>query len=142
MVEIQVKTASGRGEETNWPVGAKAQAFAESDDEWFIFVLLPKVPQVPRSFVVPRDHVSAAAWISHEDWRTDPSAPAGKRNAGVDRARVLVRVWSGYEDRWDLLDAPTTAAPVLLPTSYYRLALDERVGLPPGHPWIGHLPRW
>ena len=105
-------------------------------------VLLPKIPQVPRTFVVPRDHVSAAAWISHEDWRTNLSAPPGTRNAGVDRARVGLGAWKGYEDRWDLLNRPTTEAPVLLPPSFRELALGERVGLPPHHPWNSHLPKW
>src|SRR5690349_18402063 len=70
MVEIQVKTATDRGHRSNWPIGAKAQQFALSEREWFAFVLVPtdSAWRAPRTFVVPRDHVSAAAWIVHQAW--------------------------------------------------------------------------
>jgi hypothetical protein len=73
MAGIQVKAASAQHRsEANWPINAKAQQFALSEREWFVFVMLPISGwQAPRSFVVPRDHVSAAAWIIHKDWRTD-----------------------------------------------------------------------
>jgi len=145
MVEIQVKAANARhrSENTNWPINAKAQQFALSEREWFVFVMLPISGwQAPRSFVVHRDHVSAAAWISHQDWRTDLSAVAGKRNAEVDAARVTLATWLGYEDRWDLLDNSAFDAPVLLPQRLRGLARDPRVGLPPNHPWTEHLPNW
>jgi hypothetical protein len=142
MVEIQVKTASQRGDGTSWPLGTKAQLFAKSEHEWFVLVLLPELPGVPRAFVVPRNHVSAATWIVHQDWRTDPSVPAGTRNATLDQARIRWTVWRGYEDRWDLLGTPTTEVPVLLPSWLRERALDERVGLPPGHPWNDDLPKW
>ena len=145
MVEIQVKAANARhrSESTNWPINAKAQQFALSEREWFVFVMLPISGwQAPRSFVIPRDHVSAAAWISHQDWRTEPSAVAGKRNAEVDAARVTLATWLGYEDRWDLLDNSAFDAPVLLPQRLRGLARDPRVGLPPNHPWTEHLPNW
>jgi hypothetical protein len=141
-VEIQVKTASQRGQATSWPLGTKAQLVAESEHEWFVLVLLPELPGTPRAFVVPRDHLSAAAWIVHQDWRTDPSAPAGSRNADLDQARIRWTVWRGYEDRWDLLGMPTPEVAVLLPPPLRGLALGERVGLPPGHPWNDHLPKW
>jgi hypothetical protein len=95
-----------------------------------------------QAFVVPRNHVAAAAWISHMHWRTDPDVETGRRNAGVDQARVSAPVFTGYEDRWDLLDGPTTDAPVLLPPEYRSLALEKRVGLPPEHPWHDALPEW
>jgi hypothetical protein len=145
MVEIQVKAANAqhRSESTNWLINAKAQQFALSEREWFVFVMLPISGwQAPRSFVIPRDHVSAAAWIIHKDWRTDPSVAAGKRNAGVDAARVKLATWLDYEDRWDLLDNSAFDAPVLLPQRLRGLALEPRVGLPPNHPWTEHLPNW
>jgi hypothetical protein len=82
-VEIQVKAASDRGSRTSWPLGGITQLTAASEHEWFVLVLLPKFPLAPRAFVAPRDHVSAATWIVHEDWRTDPSA----RNAPISQAR-------------------------------------------------------
>ncbi|MGP8002161.1 MAG: hypothetical protein ACLPKI_33315 [Streptosporangiaceae bacterium] len=141
-VEIQVKTASQRGETTSWPLGTKAQLFAKSEHEWFVLVLLPELPGSPSAFVVPRDHLSAATWIVHQDWRTAPSAPVGTRNAGLDQARIRWTVFRGYEDRWDLLGKRTTEVAVLLDPGLRELALDERVGLPPGHPWKDHLPKF
>jgi hypothetical protein len=142
MVEIQVKTASKMSNTTSWPLSNKAQLVSRSPHEWFVFVLLPQVPQPPKAFVVPRDHVSAATWIAHQDWLTDPGVPSGKRNAGLDQARVREAVWAGYEDRWDLLAMPTTEVPVLLPGWMRTRALEERVGLPSGHPWATTLPGW
>jgi hypothetical protein len=142
MVEIQVKTASKMSNTTSWPLSGKAQLLSRSPHEWFVFVLLPQVPQPPKAFVVPRDHVSAATWIVHQDWLTDPGVPSGKRNVGLDRARVREAVWAGYEDRWDLLAMPTTEVPVLLPGWLRTRALEERVGLPSGHPWATALPEW
>ena len=143
MIEVQVKTATGATDKTSWPLGSKSQLASRTDREWFVLVALPAdVKQAPRSFVVPRDVVAAAAWISHQDWLTSPDAEPGKRNAAVDRARVLLPIWASYEDRWDLINRPTTDAAVLLPPRYRELALDSRVGLPAGHPWLEELPVW
>jgi hypothetical protein len=142
VVEIQVKTASQRGQTTKWLLGTKAQLPARSEHEWFVLILLPELPNKPRAFVVPRDHLAAAAWIVHQNWRTDPSAPSGKRNADLDQARISWTVWVGYEDRWDLLGTPAAKIPVLLPQELHSLALTERVGLPPAHPWHQNLPTW
>lgn len=140
-VEIQVKSARANGTKTNWPINEKAQQVAVSDREWFAFVALPSdLREAPRTFIVPRDHVSAGAWIIHENWRTDPAVPPGSRNAPVKQARLFIEAWAGYEDRWDLLNAPSTQAPVLLPDHAHDLALQERVGLPTGHPWTEQLP--
>jgi hypothetical protein len=140
--EIQVKTAHSRGESTNWLVGTKAQLIAESQHEWFVFVLLPDFPSMPRAFVVPRNHVSAAAWIGYWDWKSDPTAPAGARNTPLSMARVYLSTWQNYEDRWDLLGTSTSEVPVLLPESYRELAQEKRIGLPAGHPWNDGLPQW
>jgi hypothetical protein len=137
MIEVQVKTANARGEGSNWIIGAKAQQLSQSDREWFAFVLVPVGTEwsAPRTFLVPRDHVAAAAWIVHQDWLTDPTVTPGKRNTPLERARVNIEVWQRYEDRWDLLNQPTHAVPILLPNWVRDLAQQPRVGLPPGHPW-------
>jgi len=140
VIEMQVKTASQRGQATNWLLGTKAQLLARSEHEWFALVILPELPAEPRAFVVPRDHLAAATWIEHKNWLTDTSVPPGTRNAGLDQARISQSVWRGYEGRWDLLLTPTPEVPVLLPTEL--LALTERVGLPPGHPWHQGFPPW
>lgn len=141
-VEIQVKAATDVGSRTSWPLPRVTELLAASGHEWFVFVLLPKVPVAPRAFVVPRDHVSAATWIVHENWRTDPSVPEGRRNAPLSRARIELVIWQGYEDRWDLLGTPTSTVPVLLPSWLRQRCQEERVGLPPGHPWNDDLPVW
>jgi hypothetical protein len=141
-VEIQVKTASEWGSNTRWHLGAAANLIAASEHEWFVLVLLPELPEAPRAFVVPRDHVSAATWIVHRNWLTDPAAPEGKRNAGLSKARIHLAIWEGYEDRWDLLGTLTSKVPVLLPDWLRWCAEEERVGLPPGHPWNKVLPQW
>ena len=141
-VEIQVKTATGSSEKTSWLLGTKAQLFDKSRHEWFVLVMLPPVPAHPRAFVIPRDHVSAAAWIVHMNWLTHPDAAPGKRNAPVERARVNAAVFGGYEDRWDLMAFPTDDCPVLLPSWLRDRSQEDRVGLPSGHPWQAQLPAW
>ena len=91
---------------------------------------------------MPRDDVAAAAWIIHENWRTEPGVEPGKRNAGVDQARVGATSFANYLDRWDLLHEPTRQVPVLLPPDYRDLASSDRVGLPPAHPWRENMPDW
>jgi hypothetical protein len=142
LAEIQVKTATGSSNRTSWVINRKAQEFARSAHEWFVFVAVPAAPAAPRGFVVPRDHVSAATWVVHENWRTDPNVSPGTRNTTIDRARVNMTVWAAYEDRWDLLATPTEDAPVLLPGWIRERTQEGRVGLPPGHPWRSGLPAW
>jgi hypothetical protein len=72
MIEVQVKAASFMTK-PNWIVGGKAQQVARNDREWFVFVALAEQPWGSnRAFVVPRDHVSAAAWIVHQNWLQIP----------------------------------------------------------------------
>jgi hypothetical protein len=141
-IEVQVKAASFMTK-PNWRMNLKAQQLARSDREWFVFVALAKDPWGSnRGFVVPRDHAAATAWTVHQDWLTDPTAKSGSRNTGLEQARVHIPNFAGYENRWDLLEAPASDAPVLLPSGFRELALDERVGLPASHPWHQSLPAW
>lgn len=144
MVEVQVKTAqSSLSRPTNWPLGSRAQLPSQHEREYFVLLAVPpELDAPPRSFVVPRSHVAAAAWIEHMNWLTDPYAELGKRNAPVERARVKLQTFERYENRWDLLFIDEHNAPVLLPASYRELALENRVGLPPGHAWHTELPEW
>lgn len=143
-IEVQVKAARGRGmDRVSWPLGAKTQGPSAHEREYFVLVAVPDDDRLPpRDFVLPRSHVAAAAWVSHMNWLTQPGVPVGQRNAPVDRARVHLSIFEGYEGRWDLLDVDESDAPVLLPPEYRALALDERVGLPDGHAWREHLPEW
>lgn len=145
LVEIQVKTATTPNwDKANWPLGLKSQQPSAHDREYYVFVAVPHDVEVaPRLFVVPRAHVAAAAWISHQDWLTEEGIPAGQRNASAASARVNLWVFENYENRWDLLFADETDAEVLLPPHYRNLALGTRVGLPDGHRWAGaSLPVW
>ena len=76
------------------------------------------------------------------DWLTQPGIPVGQRNTPISNARENFSTWEGYRDRWDLLAHPNSAAPVLLPAAYRVLALSDRVGLPPDHPWRDAVPFW
>ncbi len=144
LVEIQVKTARGeKAERVSWPLGNKSQAPSAHEREYFVLVAVPLDHSVrPRSFVVPRIHVAAAAWIAHMNWLTDPGAAIGKRNAPVDRSRVGVDTFIRYEDRWDLLELDQADAPVLLPPIYREYALSPRVGLREDHEWQRGMPEW
>lgn len=144
LIEIQVKGARGpRMESISWPLGPKSQEPSAHEREYFVLVAIPhQLDQAARNFVVPRVHVAAAAWIEHMNWLTDPSSPAGKRNAPVERSRVSLGTFTSYEDRWDLLEIDQSDVPVLLPTSYRDLALTTRVGLPPDHEWHDGVPEW
>lgn len=131
MVELQVKAAmeNARSTSTNWLLNEKAQLRAQSDREWFAFVIIPReIRAVPRTFVAPRDHVVAGTWIFHQHWATDPAVPAGRRNAPRSQARMSVEAWERYEDQWALLNRSVAVAPVLLPERARDLALDPRVG--------------
>jgi hypothetical protein len=144
LVEVQVKTAMNSGwKDVNWPLGEKSQQASASEAEYFVMVgVLTELRVPPRFFVVPRAHVAAAAWITHQHWLTEPGVPAGKRNVSAARARVYVRTFEAYEDRWDLLDIDESSCPVLLPAHYRDLAREPRVGLPEGHAWRTQLPVW
>jgi hypothetical protein len=143
LIEVQVKTIS-HNRKPSWPMGANWLAAAETDHEWYVFVLLAAdMRDRPRCFVVPRDHAVAGAWIAHEDWRTMPGIPAGKRNTPVVRGRMGLEVWVRYEERWDLLDESSYHAPVMLPPHYRQLLDEPRMNFPDWHPWSTHgVPDW
>ncbi|EAR26116.1 hypothetical protein A20C1_09554 [marine actinobacterium PHSC20C1] len=147
MIEVQVKTANYVGGTTNWPLTTKSQQPELSTREWFVMVIMPSSPvEIPRSFIVPRNHVAAAAWLAHMDWLTAPDAGPGKRNVGPNRSRVNAEAWAWYEDRWDLLLAPTTECPVMLPKWMQEASLLDRVARNPDyswqHPWQENPPVW
>ncbi|MCX7522062.1 hypothetical protein OSC27_07195 [Microbacterium sp. STN6] len=144
LIEVQVKTARGAvWNSISWPLGVKSQGPSLHQREYFVMVAVPHdLAQPPRNFVLPRSHVAAAAWIEHMDWLTDPGAAPGKRNAPVERSRVLLSTLARYQDRWDLLLVDEPDVPVLLPQRFRALAQDSRVGLPEGHAWRDSLPEW
>ena len=136
MIEVQVKTITSG----SWPLGSKGTQPAIGPREWYVFVRLGDFPNKPETWIVPRDHVAAATWVSHMSWLADPAAAPGTRNAGIESARVVAEVWDRYADRWDLLDAPASATPVLLPAWVRDKIGLPGVGLPPEHPWNREIP--
>lgn len=145
-IEVQVKATTDALSKASWILGTKAQQPSLHQHEWFVLVAIsPDPEQQMKAFVVPRDHIAAAAWIGHMHWLTEPGVPPGKRNAGPEQSRVPNRVFARYEGRWDLLGVPTDQVPVMLPPEYRSYALEPRVGLPPGHHWGESekgLPNW
>lgn len=142
MIEVQVKTASFSGR-TTFMLGEKGCNPSRSSGEWFVLVALASDPWgQPRAFVVPRDHVAAATWIQHMEWRTNPTVAPGTRNTSINSARVDDWVFARYEQRWDLLGTPTGSVPVMLPSRFREWAEDPRVGLRADHPWNQVLPEW
>jgi hypothetical protein len=142
LVSIQVKTTTTE-RNPKFMFGAKGCDPAKSDREWYVLVALPSNPDsAPRSFVVPRDHVAAAVWIRHQEWLTNPSVPAGKRNTGLALNRAEAWIFARYEQRWDLLLERTNKVPIMLPPRFREWATNPRVGLPTTHPWAAKLPKW
>lgn len=143
-VAIQVKTAwCNSGQRANWLLGAKGVVSAASDSEWYVLVKLEgPAPARHRHFVVPRDHVAAATWVVHRNWLTDPEVPKGRRNTPLSLARVGEVIFQNYEDRWDLLEQSTQDLAVMLPSWCRSRCLENRVGLPPDHPWNASMPEW
>lgn len=105
-----------------------SQKPALSDHEWYALVMLdPEKPtKAPRTFIIPRNHVAAAAWIGHRNWQNEPGVPAGRRSPGMEQARVGTDVVADYEDRWDLLGTDTAEVSIMLPPWYRELAADPR----------------
>ena len=147
MVEVQVKTVQDLGAKTNWLLGTKSQSPERSEHEWFVLVSVPASPlEVPRSYIVPRNHVAAAAYLAHMSWLTAPDVKPGTRNAGIDMARVNQDEWAWYENRWDLMLSPTSDCPVMLPEWLREASLQKRVidnaDFPWNHPWRDNPPVW
>lgn len=141
-INVQVKTSR----DERWPLNPERIGADRNGGEWFVLVAWHEDTQTLDSYVIPRDHVSAGAWLAHMAWLTDPTVPKGQRNAGPDRARIGLDVFGAYKDRWDLLLKPTDQAPILLPHWCHEVALgkdDVRAKLPDWHPWAGdNLPEW
>ena len=139
-VSIQVKTASSRKNLT-WLVNEKAQKGSLNDAEWFVLVALSSDPGgLNRAFVIPRDHLAGAAWISHMAWLNDPTATR-PRSTGLNQARVPVEDLAGYEDGWDRLQQPTSEVGIRL-SARLKAAAEAHAGFPQVRPWKGKAVRW
>jgi hypothetical protein len=69
-IEVQVKSIRWMDARGRWQLGVKSQQPALSQHEWYALVMLdPGAPTAaPRTFIVPRDHVAAAASPPTREW--------------------------------------------------------------------------
>lgn len=144
-IEVQVKTSNvSRADSTtreNFQLFRAKDEIAKSEYEWFVFVLIPPFPQMMRTFIVPRNHVCAAAWV---EWRISTKYQDSKQRSNATSEQVWVSwlTWQHYEERWDLLGTPTSDVPVMLSVFYRWQAINKFVDMPPGHPWNDEFPEW
>lgn len=133
-------TQGGRLESVRWTWGSLIPQLARSDAEWVVLVSIPVgLCRPPVGFVVPRDHAVAGAYIDHSNYIREGK---GSRKLNMERSHPGHHVFAGYRARWDLLGLPTSECPVLLPSGFKKLACDEGIGVPAGHPRLQGVPPW
>jgi hypothetical protein len=114
LVAIQTKTAS-LNNEFMLNAGIEKPSFAEN--EWVVLVKLHGLVARPSFFVIPHNHVAAAAYARHK--RSMPTPGRGGEPRRDTKIRMLIaKQFAGYEDRWDLLLQPTSEVPNLLAADY------------------------
>lgn len=137
LISVQVKTSRNE----RWPLNVDRIGAQRNDAEWFVLVGWADKTQELSSYVVPRDHVCAAAWLYHMAWLRAPGFEA-KRHCPPSQARVDGEVFTGYKDQWALLLKSTSSVPILLPHWLHEVALRQECALPEWHPWSKKLPNW
>ena len=128
IIAIQTKTAS---EGNQFLLNKKCEVPTSALSDWYILVKLHKLGIRPTFYIVPRNIIAGAAYAQHREWLARPDR-TGKPHNDNDRRMLLAKHFSDYEDRWELLNSPTTEAPLLL-GQWYRECV-ENFGLPQGHP--------
>jgi hypothetical protein len=128
MVAIQTKTASFGNK---FQLHRKAETPTTARNEWYVLVKLHEERTRPTFYVVPRNIVAGAAYAQHREWLSK-SRRDGKPRMDTDKRVMIPAEFSGYEDRWDLLDHPADEAPLLIGAWYAECVRD--FGLPNGHP--------
>lgn len=140
-ISVQVKTSRNE----RWALNPAKIGGQRSSYEWFVLVGWDESSQRLSSYIVPRNHVSAGAWLGHMMWLTDPTAKRA-RNCGPEQARIGTSIFGEYKDQWDFLLYPTDEVPILLPHELHEFAetTNNPDGkLPDWHPWTGdNLPNW
>lgn len=137
-LSIQVKTSRGK----NFPINVVKIPVDTSNHDWFILTQWDQDTNTLEHYIVPRNHVIAIVWAGHMRWLNDPNVPAGKRNAGVEAARIQATDFVGYHERWDLLEKPTDECPILAEHWIHEELLKPETALRPDHPWARDLPAW
>ena len=69
-ISVQVKTSRNE----RWALNPAKIGSQRSLYEWFVLVGWNENEQTLSSYIVPRNHVSAGAWLGHMRWLTDPTA--------------------------------------------------------------------
>lgn len=128
IVAIQTKTASFGNK---FQLGKKDELPSRADNEWYVLVKLHEQRTRPTFYVVPRNVIAGATFAQHREWLSKPRRDGRPRNDGTQRV-MIPSEFAGYEDRWDLLEHPANAAPLLIGAWYEKCVRD--FGLPPGHP--------
>ena len=128
LVAIQTKTASLGNQ---FMVNATMERPSSANNEWVVLVKLHEMRTRASFFIVPHNHVAAAAYAQHRRWLATPGRD-GQQHRDTPRRMLIAKQFLGYEDRWDLLLQPTSEAPNLLGADYADCV--SHWGVPPGHP--------
>lgn len=128
LVAIQAKTASPGNV---FQLDATCEQPAESDNQVVRLREASRRPDSSEFLRCASECCRRAAYASHLAWLAVPKRSGDKRR-DTPRRNFKPTAFSGYEDRWELLERPSTAAPLLI-DSYYD-DLVEQFGLPHGHP--------
>lgn len=116
-IQVQVKSAtkSATRNRVSWHLGKTTSGLDESDRAWFMLVVVPEIPEPLYAYVIPRDHVAAAIYLSQQRLLSESGNPPDSRDGVLDRMRTSETVFEAYRDRWDLLDTSTVEVPIMLP---------------------------
>ncbi len=131
VVAIQTKTTARGG---SWILGIGEETPTILDNEWVILVSLGWMGGQPQYWVMPKNHVAAYLWVSHRRWLKGMKVDGTVRK---DTSMRNVRATSitGYESKWDWLDASTIDVPYsLLPDWVHEGLHDPDIGLRQVHP--------
>jgi len=128
LVAIQTKTSTASD---SFILGVKDETPTERDDAWYVLVRLRGLDQRPDFYVMPRNHVSAACFVSHRNWLVKPGR-GGRAHQDNPMRQIDQSDIQSYRERWDWLLEPATHVQYELPDWFGRDVAD--VGLPEGHP--------
>jgi hypothetical protein len=128
VVSIQTKAASYGNK---FQLNAKSEQITLSENDWYVLVKLHEQRTRPTFYVVPRNDVAAAIYAMQVRWMKVP-ARSGKPHKSTTLRVIAGKHFAGYEEAWELLEHPASAAPLLLDPVYVEMAAEH--GFPPQHP--------
>ena len=131
LIAVQCKTSTG-SQDFVLSVSCESPS-PPGRDEWFVLTTLREPDARPEFYVVPRNVIAAYLHIGHRAWLMGAAKNGSARRDNPMRNAEL-KMLQGYRERWDLMDAPASDAPYLLPAWVFAWA--PHTGLPEGHPGI------